>query len=178
MSRSNHFGFSNNQVDAQKAALHEEKVWQQLNNFEASMRGLGQRFGSWASDHFFFEMELRIDKGLQLHLQGEAFGAKLGGGFENNTEPLVQLNLGFDERFYWKAYAFDNMSYGYGGVNDPIRNGWSATLFAGATQSFDSRRGILKYGELRSENINVVAFNISKTYGVGGKVIEQQQFSE
>ena len=50
MSRSNHFGFSNNQVDALKAALHEEKVWHQLNNFEASMRGLGQRFGSWASD--------------------------------------------------------------------------------------------------------------------------------
>ena len=164
MSRSNQFGFSNNQVDALKAALHQEKVWQQLYEFEKSLR-------SWWSNHFICEAEFRFDQGLQFQTQVKALGIKFGISGEKETEPIAQFNLTNNSSYF---YSPDLPSYAYGGVVDPIRTSWSAGYYAGATQSYYSSNKLFKFGSLKSETINLGILNITKLYGRNGIALEKQ----
>ncbi|MGV8095651.1 MAG: RHS repeat domain-containing protein [Mangrovibacterium sp.] len=166
--------FSHPQIEAYQAAQHQEVVAQQLNEFEASMSGFGRNMGEWFSNHFIAETEFRIDQGIQFQIQGKVLGLKVGLSGEKETEPIAQLNWGYSGAFYGYEYAFDNPSYGYGGIIDPIRTGWSAALIGGASQSYYPHPNIFKVGPLKSEAIHYGLFNITKTYGYDGRVLEKQ----
>ena len=137
---------------------------------------MGRNIGDWASDHFFAEMEFRVDQGIQVAMEVEAFGGKLLGSYENNTTPLAQINVGYNNKFYGKAYSFDNPKYGYNGINEPLRNGWSGGLIVGASSTYSSRRGLFRFGNLQSETSNLFGLNISKTYRSNGSVAGQYYY--
>ncbi|MFZ5429788.1 MAG: RHS repeat domain-containing protein [Bacteroidota bacterium] len=176
MSRSNNYGISHSRVDAFKSAKHEERLIRQLDDFVLSMRGYGSKLSSWFSDHIFFDMELRFDKGFQANIQVEALGASAGIGYENETEPIAQLNLGFENRFFSEIYSFTRPVYGYGGLVEPYRNSWDVSYLVGASKSYNSKPGLFSFGNVQSETIHWGAINISGMYDSAGSIIYSKYF--
>jgi hypothetical protein len=168
--------FSNFQVTQHIIAKHEELLSQQLDAAIADFSGMGRDIENWFSDHIFADVEFRFDRGLQAGIDVKAYGGMIGGHYEHNTEPLLQLNFGYNARFYGEGYAFDNPKYGYGGVSQPIRNGWSGAYVVGGKRSYDSNSKLFKFGYLESENINWGGVNIATTYNRQGKLLESKYY--
>ena len=170
------FSFSNYQVTQQLIATQTGILSQQLDEVFSGFSGLGRKANDWFSDHIFIEVEGRFDYGLQLAVQGKLLGAAVGGAIEDNTKPLVQLNFGYNEHWYGRAYSWDMPTYGYGGVNDPIRKRWSATLGGGAEKNYENTNGILKFDKMTSTSIYWGAVNIEGFYGSDGHLLETHYY--
>lgn len=137
----------------------------------------GSTIKNFFKNDFIFENEFRIDYGVQAEVQGKLFGSKIGFSGEKETEPLVQLNYGYNEGLYGYGYSFDNPSYGYNGIKDPYRTSISGGfVFAGGEVSYNPHRDLFKVGEKNSEEINAFLFNISKYYNSNGDILESQYY--
>ena len=113
--------FTNLQVTQQLIAKQTGNLTQQLDETIAGYKELVYSINDWSSNHLFVESELRIDYGLQGNIEGKIFGIELGGGIEDNTKPLVQLNVGYNNQLYGRAYPQNRPTYGYGNVNDTYK---------------------------------------------------------
>ena len=168
--------WSNTQVNAHQLVGAMANAERGVHRNVAGFSGMGRNFNSWLSDHFIFESEFRIDYGLQARIEAKVFGVEVGGGIEDNTKPLAQLNIGFNNELYGKIYSLDNPMYGYGNINDPIRKNWSAALGGGIERSYAPTYGFLNYEYLISETINKGAYSISTFYNINGNLIESRYY--
>jgi hypothetical protein len=137
----------------------------------------GSTIKNFFKNNFIIESEFRIDYGAQFQVQGRALGSKVGLSGEKETEPLAQLNFGYNEGFYGYGYSFDNPSYGYSGIIDPYRTSLSGGIgLVGGSVSYNPHRNLFKVGTKKSEEINALLFNISKYYRSNGDILETQYY--
>jgi RHS repeat-associated protein len=160
--------WSNYQVDAFKTT-------RSMDQFEQSFDRYIDGFSKELRDHFIIESELRIDYGAQAGVRGSVFGFEVSLSGEKETEPIAQLNFGYDEGFYGYQYSFDHPSYAYGGVKDPIRTTWNANLLViGGGEDYNSHSDLFQLGSLKSDYAHYGIWNVNKYYRDNGSIIETQ----
>ncbi len=154
-----------------------------LNEMQSRENLFNKSIGDWnasinnAIDRIYINTEFRIDYGNQIALEGRVMGIDLGFSIAENSRPIAQINTGYENGWYVTTYSRGGLddTYGYNGINYPIREYWSAgVIFLSGKSSYSPTTKPFNFGYLSNESINIGLYNVQKNYNSYGRIIDKR----